>query len=178
MACRTVLGILTRGLSSSEYLHFVKQRSIKLPVSLSSVTPARHASGGHEVDWDSFGAWEDRIETPILLEQSIKHGIPIPTIAIDAVGQASVQGRRPVNEDRLCVHQLRENLLLFGLFDGHAGSLAADLAQQNLAGHIEAGLTQSKHLQTVLTKAFKQVNDDLVRYLAESKGERNFIHPS
>ena len=42
---------------------------------------------------------DNRIDFGLLLQQSIKHGKPIPKINIDNVGFASVLGRRTYNED-------------------------------------------------------------------------------
>ena len=52
------------------------------------------------VNFDTLGCWNSRIKLPILLDQSIKQGKIIPKVPLDEVAQASVIGRRKVNEDR------------------------------------------------------------------------------
>ncbi len=171
MACRTALGTLTRRLSS----HCLRKNNSALTVHRSCRCTAaliRHSSSSsRRGEWDNFGAWEDRIDEPILLEQSIKHGIPIPKVSIENVGRASVQGRRSTNEDRIAIQELEPNLLYFGLFDGHAGALAADFTVQHLPQLMQDELKNEHDLQKVLSKAFVEVNDMLAHHVAELKGK-------
>lgn len=51
-------------------------------------------------NFDTLGTWDNRIDLPLLLQASIKHGKPIPKISVENVGSASVIGRRTTNEDR------------------------------------------------------------------------------
>lgn len=51
-------------------------------------------------NFDTLGTWDNRIDLPLLLQASIKHGKPIPKISVENVGTASVIGRRTTNEDR------------------------------------------------------------------------------
>ncbi|XP_072050793.1 protein phosphatase Mn(2+)-dependent 1K-like isoform X2 [Amphiura filiformis] len=165
MACRTALGILTRRLSSN----YLRNNSSALAVQTCKCTVAvRHSSTRRE-DWDSFGSWDERIYEPILLEQSIKHGIPIPKVSLENVGTASLQGRRSVNEDRIIIQELQPNLLLFGLFDGHAGALAADFTVEHLCDLIQTEIKGEHDLQKVLSKAFVEVNKMLAWHVAELK---------
>lgn len=52
-------------------------------------------------NFDTLGTWDNRIDLPLLLQASIKHGKPIPKISVENVGTATVLGRRTTNEDRL-----------------------------------------------------------------------------
>lgn len=93
---------------------------------------------------------DNRIDFSLLLQQSIKHGKPIPKINIDDVGYASVLGRRTYNEDfyryvfriwpnshQLTRHHFRAielqpnssstSIMYFAIFDGHGGQRCAQL---------------------------------------------------
>ncbi|XP_041486052.1 protein phosphatase 1K, mitochondrial-like isoform X2 [Lytechinus variegatus] len=126
---------------------------------------ARYSSSSRGVNWDNFGIWGNRIEEPILLQQSIKHGIPIPKISVGRIGKESLTGRRAENEDRICIKELRPNLLYVGIFDGHAGSMAVDYVHHNLEFHLNFWLEREYDLQIVLKKAFEDLNNKLTRYL-------------
>jgi hypothetical protein len=43
---------------------------------------------------DQFGSWDLRMNSPLLEEQSIRRGTPIPQLTIDKVGFCTHQGRR------------------------------------------------------------------------------------
>ncbi|XP_038060697.1 protein phosphatase 1K, mitochondrial-like [Patiria miniata] len=116
-------------------------------------------------DWDSYGTWENRIEEPILLQQSIKHGIPIPKISLSNVGAESLIGRRLTNEDRIRMVELAPNLLYFGIFDGHGGATAADYASCNLEHHIGYWLWNEYDLQVVLKRSFEDLENRFARHL-------------
>ncbi|XP_033110125.1 protein phosphatase 1K, mitochondrial-like [Anneissia japonica] len=119
----------------------------------------------HCINSKDFGVWENRIEEPILLQQSIKHGIPIPKISLEMVGYASSDGRKSVNEDRIRIHELQPNLLYFGIFDGHGGTLAADYTHNNLEHHIAYWLSREPDLQVVLRNAYIDLNNKFMRHL-------------
>lgn len=61
-----------------------------------------------EVNFDEFGAWDNRIDLPIMMDASIKHGAPIPLILASDVGCSSILGKRTYQEDRYlcccCLH--------------------------------------------------------------------------
>ncbi|XP_022087933.1 protein phosphatase 1K, mitochondrial-like [Acanthaster planci] len=126
------------------------------------------SSGDHSnrpPEWDTYGTWENRIEEPILLQQSIKHGIPIPKISLSNVGQESLIGRRLTNEDRIRVGELAPNLLYFGIYDGHGGAVAADFASYSLEHHVAYWLTKEHDLQVVLRQSFVDLENQFARYL-------------
>lgn len=54
-----------------------------------------------DYSFDALGAWDHRIDLPILMEASIKHGAPIPLILASDVGCSSILGKRTYQEDRL-----------------------------------------------------------------------------
>ncbi|TSL61111.1 Protein phosphatase 1K, mitochondrial [Bagarius yarrelli] len=112
---------------------------------------------GRPITWDSFGIWDNRIETSILLPPSIRYGKPIPRINLEHVGSASQIGRRRYNEDRLRVAELTSSMLYFALFDGHGGVQAADFCYTHMERYIRKGLEQEQDLEKLLTKAFLQV---------------------
>ncbi|XP_033643810.1 protein phosphatase 1K, mitochondrial-like [Asterias rubens] len=116
-------------------------------------------------EWDSLGTWQGRIQEPILLQQSIKHGIPIPKISISNVGKESLIGRRMTNEDRISILELAPNLLYFGIFDGHGGAVAADYACLHMDKHINYWLAKEHDLQVVLTRAFEDLENRFARHL-------------
>ncbi|XP_071510606.1 protein phosphatase Mn(2+)-dependent 1K-like [Diadema antillarum] len=130
----------------------------------------------HGVNWDNFGIWNNRIEEPILLQQSIKHGIPIPKISIKRIGQDSLTGRRAVNEDRICIKELWANLLYVAVFDGHAGSMAVDFVHQQLEHHLNFWLEREHSLQVVLHNAFIDLNNKLTKYLHLHYPESDYEH--
>lgn len=130
-----------------------------------NTTPSRCSSSSRGVNWDNFGIWDNKIEEPILLQQSIKHGIPIPKISVGRIGKDSLTGRRAENEDRICIKELHPNLLYVGIFDGHAGSMAVDYVHHNLEFHLNFWLEREHDLQIVLKKAFEDLNNKLTRYL-------------
>lgn len=72
--------------------------SCALPCVLSRITQSAHRN--EPENFDTLGTWDNRIDLPLLLQASIKHGKPIPKISIENVGTASVIGRRTTNEDR------------------------------------------------------------------------------
>ncbi|WAR00179.1 PPM1K-like protein [Mya arenaria] len=118
------------------------------------------------VNFDTLGAWNNRIELPVSIEKSIERGQLIPDLPIDNVGSASLQGRRQENEDRFIVKKLRENLLCFAIFDGHGGSAAVNFVHENIEHHIRYWLGRTEKLADVLRKSFIDVNNLLSRHLA------------
>ncbi|XP_073795540.1 protein phosphatase Mn(2+)-dependent 1K isoform X2 [Danio rerio] len=113
---------------------------------------------GRPATWDSFGIWDNRIEEPILLPPSIRYGTPIPHISLSRVGCATLIGRRRENEDRFQVSELTQNVLYFALFDGHGGAHAADYCHKHMEQNIRDCLEMETDLQTVLSKAFLEVD--------------------
>uniref|UniRef100_A0A3B1J1V1 Protein phosphatase, Mg2+/Mn2+ dependent 1K n=1 Tax=Astyanax mexicanus TaxID=7994 RepID=A0A3B1J1V1_ASTMX len=93
-------------------------------------------ASGRPTTWDSFGIWDNRIETSILLPPSIRYGTPIPRLSLSIVGCASHIGLRRNNEDRLRVSELTPNTLYFALFDGHGGAQAADFCSTHMERYI------------------------------------------
>lgn len=124
---------------------------------------------GHQqrgVNFDTLGSWNNRLTLPILVEQSIKKGKLIPKIPLEEVGTASLIGRRRMNEDRMVVKELTEQLIYIGIFDGHCTSFAADYVLEYLEHHINYWLSRTDKLETVLHKSFVEVNNVLARHLA------------
>ena len=61
--------------------------------------PENKGSQQRHVNFDTLGTWDNRIDFSLLLQQSIKHGKPIPKISVNNIGHANVIGRRLQNED-------------------------------------------------------------------------------
>ena len=118
------------------------------------------------VNFDTLGTWDARIDFPMLLKQSIKHGKPIPEIrAVDAAS-ATVIGRRKSQEDRHRIKELEPNLLYFAVFDGHGGSPAAEFCHQHMEEYIEYWLARKERdLEKILQHAFVETNNAFARWL-------------
>ncbi|KAF8787441.1 protein phosphatase 1K, mitochondrial-like [Argiope bruennichi] len=117
-------------------------------------------------NFDTLGTWDNRIDLPLLLQASIKHGKPIPKISIENVGTASVIGRRTTNEDRLRVKELRPELLYFAVFDGHGGPECADFCCDHMEDYIIYWLNRGEtDLQTVLQYSFQDINNVYARHI-------------
>ena len=50
---------------------------------------------------DSLGAWDNNFELPLLMEESIEQGKPIPHIEEEHIGKSSCKNKRNYQEDRL-----------------------------------------------------------------------------
>ncbi|CAL1289921.1 unnamed protein product [Larinioides sclopetarius] len=117
-------------------------------------------------NFDTLGTWDNRIDLPLLLQASIKHGKPIPKISIENVGTASVIGRRTTNEDRFRVNELRPELLYFAVFDGHGGPECADFCSDHMKDYILYWLNRGEtDLQTVLQYSFQDINNVYARHI-------------
>ncbi|KAJ8008540.1 hypothetical protein DPEC_G00105940 [Dallia pectoralis] len=121
---------------------------------------------GRPTTWDSFGIWDNRVEEPILLPQSIRYGKPIPQVSLSRVGSASLLGLRQVNEDRFQVGRLSDNILYFAMFDGHGGTQAAEYCETYMEKYIRDALQQEQDLQKSLTLAFLELDKGLLTHLS------------
>ncbi|KAL4231005.1 Protein phosphatase 1K [Mactra antiquata] len=117
------------------------------------------------VNFDTLGSWNNRLDMPISVKQSIEKGRLIPKIPVDEIGTASLLGRRKVNEDRLSYEQISDDLMYFAIFDGHGGNTAVDFAQKFMLKHIEYWLTKTSNLFDVLHNSFIEVNNLLTRHI-------------
>ncbi|KAK3083322.1 hypothetical protein FSP39_019442 [Pinctada imbricata] len=117
------------------------------------------------VNFDTLGSWNNRISMPIAMNESIKLGKLIPKIPLEKVGTASLIGRRKYNEDRFIVSQLSKQVLVFGIFDGHGGQLAAEYVSNHMTDHLTYWLQRSNDLQEILWNSFIDINNMLTRHL-------------
>ncbi|XP_042239968.1 protein phosphatase 1K, mitochondrial-like [Homarus americanus] len=85
-----------------------------------------------DFNFDALGAWDNRIDLPIMMEASIKHGTPIPMIVPADVGCSSILGKRTYQEDRYVIVELPNNILCCAVFDGHGGKECSEYCAQNL----------------------------------------------
>jgi len=121
--------------------------------------PANTGKRARGVNFDTLGSWNNRMELAINVEESIRRGRLIPMISLADVGEASLDGRRQVNEDRTIAVELAPNLLMFGIFDGHGGAEAVDYVVKHLSGHVKRVLADNSDLKTALQEAYLKVND-------------------
>lgn len=83
-----------------------KSLQLKLGHATRSSTSDTSSSGENDnqqkmdLNFDALGAWDHRIDLPILMEASIKQGEPIPLILASHVGCSSILGKRTYQEDR------------------------------------------------------------------------------
>ena len=131
--------------------------------------PANTGKRAHGVNFDTLGSWNNRMELAINVEESIRRGRLIPMISLTDVGEASLDGRRQVNEDRTTAVEMAPNLLMFGIFDGHGGPEAVDYVVRYLAGHVKHLLNNDSDLTTALRQAFLDVNDGFTKDVAYMK---------
>eukprot|EP00049_Salpingoeca_infusionum_P021713 m.4266 g.4266 ORF g.4266 m.4266 type:complete len:322 (+) comp4447_c0_seq1:204-1169(+) len=73
-------------------------------------------------------------------------------------------GRRKANEDAFVVAHVGDSLLL-GVFDGHAGAVAADFVAKNIEQHVGDALLPGKSMQQVLEQSVQSVSDALDLHL-------------
>jgi len=128
--------------------------------------PANTGKRARGVNFDTLGSWNNRLNLPINIEESIRRGQLIPMISLADIGTASLRGRRVNNEDRTLARFLAPNLLMFGIFDGHGGREAADYVVDHLPGHITYWLESGESdLSVVLRRSFIDVNNGFTRLL-------------
>jgi len=121
------------------------------------------------INFDTLGTWDNRIELPLQLSESIKHGKPIPKISLSNVGTATNIGRRTTNEDRLSVKELSPDLLYFAVFDGHGGPACADFCNTYTHDHIVNWLQKGERdLKTILELVFSELDNAFSRFIAYS----------
>ncbi|XP_071150705.1 protein phosphatase 1K, mitochondrial-like [Mytilus edulis] len=122
--------------------------------------------GGQQrgVNFDTLGSWNNRLDMPIMMNESIKRGNLIPEIPFEHVGIDSLLGRRKVNEDRYFMEKISPTLLCFAVFDGHGGSVVSDFVSKVLTDHIKFWLLRETDLCLVLKQAFIDVNNMLARH--------------
>lgn len=111
-----------------------------------------------DYSFDALGAWDHRIDLPILMEASIKHGAPIPMILASDVGCSSILGKRTYQEDRYVVEDLPNNILCAAVFDGHGGTECSEYCAQNLKSVLLEELEHQKDLEAVLHHTFLKLH--------------------
>lgn len=117
-------------------------------------------------NFNMLGTWDNRIDLPLLLQASIKHGKPIPKISVENCGAATVIGRRNCNEDRYRLKELKQELLYFAVYDGHGGSDCADFCSEFMEEHILYWLARGENdMQTILQYSFQEVNNAYARHV-------------
>lgn len=123
--------------------------------------------GGRQdgINFDTIGSWNNRLDLPINLNQSIKRGYPVPQIKMNNIGCASVIGKRSENQDRYLVKELEKDLLCFAIFDGHGTALAVDFVREHIEEHLMYWLKYTKQLDVVLKKTFTELDNRFARYV-------------
>lgn len=117
-------------------------------------------------NFDTLGAWNNKLSLSVDYEKSLRKGRLIPEVTLDNVGIASLLGRRNTNEDRTKVVELKPNLVMFGIFDGHGGAAAVEYVHQNFSEIIAEQFPEgTEDLDAGLRKAFQNMNATLIRHL-------------
>ncbi|KAG8200341.1 hypothetical protein JTE90_028523 [Oedothorax gibbosus] len=160
MASKSLLNIL-RYYSSS----YIRPKSYNKNVNSTRPVSSQTSPRNEPENFDTLGTWDNRIDLPLLLQASIKHGRPIPKISVDNVGTASVIGRRESNEDRFRVKELLPELLYFAVFDGHGGPECADFCSAHMEEFILHWLLRGeKDLESILQYSFQEINNAYARH--------------
>ena len=158
-----------RVLATSKYLFKPCTNSVQnsRPFAKMLSDPENKGERQDHVNFDTLGTWDNRIDFPMLLQQSIKVGKPIPRISAENIGFTTVIGRRKSNEDRFVVKELTPDLLYFAVFDGHGGSLCAQFCKLHLEEYIKYWLNikQEPDLEIVLMNSFIEINNAFARYI-------------
>ena len=103
--------------------------------------------------FDDLGSWH-----------SAKPKSVLHNLTYDAIGHYSSLGYREVNEDRVKIVDIAQDLHYIGIFDGHAGAFAVDYVSENLHKYVRFMLRRTNNLQDVLSRAFEMCNDALAKY--------------
>ncbi|XP_027196240.2 protein phosphatase Mn(2+)-dependent 1K-like [Dermatophagoides pteronyssinus] len=134
--------------------------------------PENKGSQQRHVNFDTLGTWDNRIDFSLLLQQSIKHGKPIPKISVNNIGHANVIGRRLQNEDYCNAMEIKPNMIYFAIFDGHGGDICARFCNEHLPEHIKFWIERGEtNLEIVLQNAFTEVNNSFARYITYTKND-------
>ncbi|OWF35398.1 protein phosphatase 1K, mitochondrial-like [Mizuhopecten yessoensis] len=118
------------------------------------------------INFDTIGSWNNRINMPILMKESIQTGKLIPQIPLEKIGTASLLGRRNRNEDRYAIKKLSPEYLYFGIFDGHNGDLASAYLESQMSNNLSLWLSREQDNSVVLRQSFIDVNNSLARNLS------------
>ncbi|GAB6033439.1 hypothetical protein CHUAL_013325 [Chamberlinius hualienensis] len=156
-------------LSSNSYMRHVLRSCVRtkgLSVESRRQYSTKSPEGDH-VNFDTLGTWDNRIELPLLMTQSIKRGKPIPKISVTNIGHATNVGRRTSNEDRYSIKEIFPELLYFAVFDGHGGSACAEFCNRHTEEHIRSWLTKGEtDLKVILESVFQELNNSFARMVA------------
>jgi len=131
--------------------------------------PANTGKRAQGVNFDTLGSWNNRMELAINVEESTRRGRLIPMISLADVGEASLDGRRQVNEDRTIAVELALDLLMFGIFDGHGVPEAVDYIVKHLPGHVKRLLDGDNDVTSALRQAYLDVNDGFTKHVNDMK---------
>ncbi len=147
----------------------------------------RHNSSGHDSTMksatqdnrsvmDRLGAWDTRIDFPIVQESSIRHGTIVPRLGADSVGVCVSAGRRSYMEDRYTVVEPAPNLLLLAVWDGHGGAECSDFCTGSIGAHLTHRLEQHEQISEepdlgiVLTEVVLDLNSSFEKHWRASGG--------
>ncbi|XP_060074261.1 protein phosphatase 1K, mitochondrial-like [Ylistrum balloti] len=118
------------------------------------------------INFDTIGSWNNRINMPILMKESIQTGKLIPQIPLEKIGTASLLGRRNRNEDRYTIKKLSAEYLYFGIFDGHNGDFASAFLESHMSDSLSFWLSREPDESVVLRQSFIDLNNILARHLS------------
>uniref|UniRef100_T1IXQ3 protein-serine/threonine phosphatase n=1 Tax=Strigamia maritima TaxID=126957 RepID=T1IXQ3_STRMM len=158
-------GSLTKTLKTN-----IKHRNVIRSYSRALYDPENKGNRQKHINFDTLGTWDNRIELPLLLQESIKRGKPIPKISVGNVGSASLIGRRSANEDRIQIKEISPDILYLAVFDGHGGNDCADFCSERLQDHICFWLNRGEtDLKTILFTSFVEVNNAYSRFVTYNR---------
>lgn len=180
---------LSSHISSTSFPHHSPARSFTTSRLHAVVSSTKGRAADHDraryirrsaANFDTIGSWNQRLSLEVDVEQSIKLGKLIPHMSLGNVGIASLLGRRKENEDRYQYLQLTPSILMFAVFDGHSGPVAADYTSEHMYRHIKFWLERGEtDLQAILKTAFIDVNNAFTRHLFYNHaGECSLLHSS
>lgn len=142
-----------------------------LELTTSEADSGAENEGTHKKDFnfDALGAWDNRIDLPIMMDASIKHGAPIPMVVAHDVGRSSILGKRTYQEDRYVIEDLPNNILCCAVFDGHGGNECSEYCAQNLKDVLLEYLAIHKDLEAVLHHTFLRLHSAYAKWAEEYK---------
>ncbi|XP_045584427.1 protein phosphatase Mn(2+)-dependent 1K [Procambarus clarkii] len=142
---------------------------LKLNTSEADSSAENESSQKKDFNFDALGAWDNRIDLPIMMDASIKHGSPIPMIVASDVGRSTILGKRTYQEDRYVTEDLPNNILCSAVFDGHGGSECSEYCAQNLKEVLLEHLAVHKDLEAVLHHTFLKLHSGYTQWTQQYK---------
>lgn len=103
--------------------------------------------------FDDLGSWH-----------SSKPKSVLQNLSCESIGHYSSLGYREVNEDRVKIIELGQDLYYIAVFDGHGGNIAVDFVSEKLHKYVLFLQRKTTDLEVILKHAFEMCNDALAKY--------------